>query len=120
MTISMQQAFLGLMKAADRFDPDKGVRFSTLCPLVDPGRDPGLSQSGTGPWSRSAHPRRRRWVYVHARRLENQFGQEEGRSPGGEELEARLATAMGLPRERIAVLRETDGRARRASGLSSL
>lgn len=101
----MQQAFLGLMKAADRFDPDKGVRFSTYARWwiraeVQEYRIRNWSMVQVG--SSAAQ----KMVYVHARRLENRFGQEEGRSPGGDELEARLATAMGLPRERIAVLRE--------------
>ena len=101
----MQQAYLGLMKAADRFDPDKGVRFSTYARWwiraeVQDYRIRNWSMVQVG--SSAAQ----KMVHVHARRLENQFGQEQGRSPGGEELEARLATAMGLPRERIAVLRE--------------
>jgi hypothetical protein len=38
----IQEAGLGLMKAADKFDPDRGVRFLDLRGLVDQGLDPGL------------------------------------------------------------------------------
>ena len=44
-------------------------------------------------------------VYVHARALRTSSGRKRAEPRGGG-ARARLATAMGLPRERIAVLRE--------------
>ena len=38
----IQEGTLGLMDAAKKFDPEKGVRFSNLCPLVDPRLNPRL------------------------------------------------------------------------------
>ena len=38
----IQEASLGLMKAADKFDPDRGVRFSTYAVWWIKGVDPGF------------------------------------------------------------------------------
>lgn len=42
MNDQIQEASLNLMKAADKFSPDRGVRFSTYGGVVDQGVDPGL------------------------------------------------------------------------------
>ena len=50
----IQEGSLGLLRAVDRFDHDRGFRFATLCPVVDP---PGSLPKCCGPCQRRSKQR---------------------------------------------------------------
>ena len=87
----MQVASLGLVKAVDRFDPDRGVEFSTYATHTIVGelkrhfRDKG--------WAVRA-PRRMQELYLRLSKIISSLSQELGRSPTIEELaaEAEVST----------------------------
>jgi RNA polymerase sigma-B factor len=82
-----QVASLGLLKAVDRFDPDRGVEFSTYATHTIVGelkrhfRDKG--------WAIKA-PRRMQDLYLQLGKVVGSLGQELGRSPTIAELAAEV------------------------------
>lgn len=89
-----QVASLGLLKALDRFDPERGVEFSTYATHTIVGelkrhfRDKG--------WAVRA-PRRLQELYLRLGKLISELGQELGRSPSVPE----LAAAAGVSEEDV-------------------
>ncbi len=82
-----QVASLGLLKAVDRFDPSRGVEFSTYATTTIVGelkrhlRDKG--------WAVRA-PRRMQELYLTLNQVVDSLGQELGRSPNIAELAAEV------------------------------
>lgn len=89
-----QVAFLALVKAADRFDPERGTRFPVYASLTINGeikryfRDHG--------WS-VRPPRSVQEAYLDVRRANDHLSQELGRQPTVEELSAHT----GLEADRV-------------------
>ena len=90
----VQVASLGLLKAVDRFDPSRGVEFSTYATHTIVGelkrhfRDRG--------WAVRA-PRRMQELYLRLGKVVANLGQELGRSP----TIAELATEVGASEEEV-------------------
>lgn len=86
----VQVASLGLIKAVDRFDPDRGVEFSTYATHTIVGelkrhfRDRG--------WAVRA-PRRMQELYLRLGKVVATLGQELGRSPTIAELAAEVSVS---------------------------
>jgi RNA polymerase sigma-B factor len=105
----VQVASLGLLKALDRFDPDRGVEFSTYATHTIVGelkrhfRDKG--------WSIRA-PRRMQELYLRLGKVVAVMGQELGRSP----TIAELATEVKVSEEEVLEALEA-GQAYRSASL---
>ncbi len=90
----VQVAALGLVKAVDRYDPDRGVEFSTYATHTIVGelkrhfRDKG--------WAVRA-PRRMQELYLQLSEVVSRLGQELARSP----TIAELATESGVSEEEV-------------------
>ena len=98
----LQVALLGLLKAVDRFDPGRGLRFSTFATPTIVGelkrhfRDRG--------WAVRV-PRRVQELHVQLSRLVGSLSQELGRSPTPLE----IATRAGVPEEEVLEAMEAGG-----------
>jgi len=98
----LQVALLGLLKAVDRFDPGRGLRFSTFATPTIVGelkrhfRDRG--------WAVRV-PRRVQELHVQLGRLVGSLSQELGRSPTPLEIAARA----GVPEEEVLEAMEAGG-----------
>jgi RNA polymerase sigma-32 factor len=101
----MQQAYLGLMKAADRFDPDKGVRFSTYARWWIRAE---IQEYRVRNWAmvQIGSSAAQKMIYLHMRRLESRHGTMHGERPDDAQINMELARIMQLPEKRIATLRE--------------
>ncbi|KPQ11678.1 MAG: RNA polymerase sigma-32 factor [Saliniramus fredricksonii] len=101
----MQQAYLGLMKAADRFDPDKGVRFSTYARWWIRAE---IQEYRVRNWAmvQIGSSAAQKMIYLHLRRLESRHGLTHGEQPNDAQINAELSRIMQLPEKRIATLRE--------------
>lgn len=82
-----QQAFLALIKAVERFDPEVGVSFKTFANRTIEGELKRLLRDKG--WS-VRPPRSLLELAVQARRLEPQLAQELGRAPRVDDLAERL------------------------------
>jgi RNA polymerase sigma-B factor len=88
----VQVASLGLIKSVDRFDPDRGVEFTTYATKTILGelkrhfRDKG--------WAIRA-PRRVQELYLHLGQAVSQLSQQLGRSPTIRELAAETSAPEG-------------------------
>lgn len=82
-----QQAFMALIKAVERFDPDVGVTFKTFANRTIEGELKRLLRDKS--WS-VRPPRSLQELAVRTRRLEPELTQELGRTPRIEELADRL------------------------------
>jgi RNA polymerase sigma-B factor len=86
-----QVALVGLLKAVERFDPDRGLRFSTFATPTIVGelkrhfRDRG--------WAVRV-PRRIQELHLHLVRVVGTLSQELGRSPTPEEIARRTGTRV--------------------------
>lgn len=101
----MQQAFLGLMKAADRFDPEKGVRFSTYARWWIRAE---IQEYRVRNWAmvQIGSSAAQKMLYLHLRRMESRHGMMHGEQPDDAQINAELSRVMQLPEKRIATLRE--------------
>ncbi|MCC5979413.1 MAG: sigma-70 family RNA polymerase sigma factor [Salinarimonas sp.] len=101
----MQQAYLGLMKAADRFDPEKGVRFSTYARWWIRAE---IQEFRVRNWAmvQIGSSAAQKMIYLHLRRLEKKHGLAHGEQPRDSVINAELSRIMQLPEKRIATLRE--------------
>lgn len=86
-----QVAFLGLVKAVDRFDPDRGVAFSTFAGRTIEGELKRHFRDRT--WSVRV-PRSIKDLHVSVRRTSDELAQELGRSPTVRELSERLGAGI--------------------------
>jgi RNA polymerase sigma-B factor len=82
-----QQAFMALIKAVERFDPEVGVTFKTFANRTIEGELKRLLRDRS--WS-VRPPRSLQELAVRTRRLEPEMTQELGRTPQVEELAERL------------------------------
>ncbi len=82
-----QQAFMALIKAVERFDPDVGVSFKTFANRTIEGELKRLLRDKS--WS-VRPPRSLQELAVRTRRLEPEMTQELGRTPRVEELAERM------------------------------
>ncbi len=98
----IQQANIGLMKAADRFDPERGMRFSTYAIWWVRAE---IQDFRLANWSivRRANSAQFRKVFFNLDRMEQALSQDEGDDAATRD--ARLATALGLSTERLSELR---------------
>ena len=90
----VQVAYLGLIAAIDRFDPDKGVPFVTFAIPTILGEIKRYFRDQT--WGLKA-PRRLRELGLSLRKLREQLEQRLGRPPTIQE----MATAAGVTEERL-------------------
>ena len=92
----IQEAGLGLMKAADKFDPDRGVRFSTYAvwwikaALQDfVMRDWSLVRTGSTSSQKS--------LFFNLRRVQSQIEREAGETVPSDRLHQMVAEELGVP-----------------------
>lgn len=98
----IQQANLGLLKAADRFDPDMGFRFSTYATWWVRAE---IQDYTYGDWSLIRLPGSSslRRVFFGLRKAETEL-KAEGVAP--EDLDAAIGLRFGVEAEKVALIRE--------------
>ena len=103
-----QVAFLAILRAVERFDPDRGVAFATFAGrTIDGELKRYLRDHG---WS-VRPPRRSQELYRELRRLEDHLHQEQGRAPTVRE----LATLAQVSEDQVLEALEAGGAYRSAS-----
>lgn len=95
----VQEASLGLMKAADKFDPDRGVRFSTYAVWWIRA---SIQDYVMRNWSmvRTGSTSSQKSLFFNMRRLQAQFEREaasEGRVLTQDEMSQRIADELDVP-----------------------
>ncbi|SOB92579.1 RNA polymerase RpoH-like sigma 32 subunit [Rhodobacter sp. JA431] len=95
----IQEASLGLMKAADKFDPDRGVRFSTYAVWWIKA---SIQEFVMRNWSmvRTGSTSSQKALFFNMRRVQAQIlreAQAEGEDLDGAQLRQRVATSIGVP-----------------------
>lgn len=95
----IQEASLGLMKAADKFDPDRGVRFSTYAVWWIKA---SIQEFVMRNWSmvRTGSTSSQKALFFNMRRVQAQIEREaeaEGVSLDGAQLRERVAQTIGVP-----------------------
>jgi RNA polymerase sigma-32 factor len=95
----IQEASLGLMKAADKFDPDRGVRFSTYAVWWIKA---SIQDYVMRNWSmvRTGSTSSQKSLFFNMRRVQARIEREaeaEGRVLAGHELRAAVAADLGVP-----------------------
>jgi len=95
----IQEASLGLMKAADKFDPDRGVRFSTYAVWWIKA---SIQEFVMRNWSmvRTGSTSSQKALFFNLKRVQAQIEREanaEGVALDGAQLRARVAATIGVP-----------------------
>jgi len=95
----IQEAGLGLMKAADKFDPDRGVRFSTYAVWWIKA---SIQDYVMRNWSmvRTGSTSSQKSLFFNLRRVQAQLqreAQEVGETLDGHQLRERIAQTIGVP-----------------------
>lgn len=95
----IQEAGLGLMKAADKFDPDRGVRFSTYAVWWIKA---GIQDYVMRNWSmvRTGSTSSQKALFFNMRRVQAKLEREAmsaGEQLDGHQLRARIASDIGVP-----------------------
>lgn len=106
-----QVAYLGLLKAVERFDPDRGVKFTTF---AEPTISGELKRHFRDHAWDVRVPRRAHDLHQAVKRTSEDLVSELGRSPTMRE----IADRMGVDPDDVAMAAEAD-RARRARSLSA-
>jgi RNA polymerase sigma-B factor len=94
-----QVAFLGMVGAADRFDPDRGIQFSTFASRSMEGEIKRYLRDKT--WS-VRPPRRSQELHLELRRAEDELVQRLGREP----TVAELASELGVTEDDVVLAME--------------
>lgn len=104
----LQAALVGLLKAVERFDPGRGLKFSTFAmPTIEGELKRHLRDHG---WAVHV-PRRVQELHLQLARIVAGLGQEHGRSP----TPAEVADRAGVPEEEVLEAMEAGGFYRLAS-----
>jgi RNA polymerase sigma-32 factor len=95
----IQEAGLGLMKAADKFDPDRGVRFSTYAVWWIKA---GIQDYVMRNWSmvRTGSTSNQKSLFFNLRRVQAKLEREaeaRGEMLDGHQLRAKIASEVGVP-----------------------
>lgn len=101
-----QEAAMGLMKAAEKFDPDRGVRFSTYAMFWIKAQ---LQDYVMRNWSmvRTGSTTSQKSLFFNLRRVEARLAREaaaEGRTLEGQDLRAAVAVELGVPLGDVAMM----------------
>lgn len=99
----VQQASIGLIKAADRFDPENGARFSTYAAWWMRAEIQDFKQANMSVVRRPNSAQFRK-ALGHLARLEDDLLRTDGIDRA--EVDTHLARALGVSRDRVAILRE--------------
>lgn len=91
----VQEAGLGLMKAADKFDPDRGVRFSTYAVWWIKA---SIQDHVMRNWSlvRTGSTSAQKSLFFNLKRVEAQILRESGESLDSHQLTEKIATEIGV------------------------
>jgi RNA polymerase sigma-32 factor len=101
-----QEAAMGLMKAAEKFDPDRGVRFSTYAMFWIKAQ---LQDYVMRNWSlvRTGSTTSQKSLFFNLKRVEARLLREagaEGRSLAGAALREAVAAILGVPERDVAMM----------------
>ncbi len=101
-----QEAAMGLMKAAEKFDPDRGVRFSTYAMFWIKAQ---LQDYVMRNWSmvRTGSTTSQKSLFFNLRRVEARLSREaaaEGRTLEGQDLRVAVAVELGVPLNDVAMM----------------
>lgn len=104
----MQQAYIGLMRAADGFDPDRGIRFSTYAAWWVRAE---LQDYRLLNWSlvRRGRSAKARVAFYRLGQIENSLPQRPGEDPAARD--ARVAEALGVNSRALGDMRRQFGQA---------
>ena len=92
----IQEAGLGLMKAADKFDPDRGVRFSTYAVWWIKA---SVQDYVMRNWSmvRTGTTSNQKTLFFNLRRVQAELERDAGEALDGHQLRERIASEVGVP-----------------------
>jgi len=92
----IQEASLGLMKAADKFDPDRGVRFSTYAIWWIKA---SVQEYVMRNWSmvRTGTTSNQKTLFFNLRRVQAELERDAGEALDGHQLRERIASEVGVP-----------------------